>query len=212
MKAQKYNISIVLAVLGCLALTGPGMAQDWYGALTYQISFPLGDTKDFVSPVSYRGFGLDFRKAISNEITAGMVFGWNIFYENTNRTIQLENTERPGAVTGEQNRYLFSFPIMINAHKYFGHARSFRPYAGVCFGGYVLLQRLEIGILALEDTPWEWGVAPEVGFVLPTGGGSLLLVSGKYNYAFTGETVVGKDINHSYISLNLGIAWGGGSW
>jgi outer membrane protein W len=212
MKTKNHLVWILLTMVWCFGLSSPGVAQNWYSALTYQISFPTGDTKDFTDAVSYRGFGLDFRKAIGYEATVGMVFGWNIFYENTNETIELKNTPKPGAVTGEQNRYLYSFPIMINAHRYFGERRGFRPYVGMCLGGYVFVQRFEIGIIALEDSPWEWGMAPEVGFVLPIDGAAMLLVSTKYNYAFTGELVTGKDINHSFWNLNIGFAWGGGRW
>jgi hypothetical protein len=212
MKARKLVSWILLAMAGCFVFSSPGVAQDWYSALTYQISFPFGDTKNFTDATSFRGFGLDFRKAINPQTTLGLVFGWNTFYENTDETMQLKNTPKPGAVTGEQNRYLFAFPIMVNGHRYFGERRGFRPFVGLAFGGYVMVQRLEIGIVSLESEPWEWGVAPELGFVLPIDGAAMLFFSTKYNYAFTGETVAGQDINHSYLSLNMGFAWGGGRY
>jgi len=211
MKTTKLFLWILLTVIWCFSLSSPGLAQDWYSALFYQMSFPTGDTKDFISETSFRGIGLDFRKALNSETTVGVFVGWNIFYERTDETIQLY-TQKPGAITGTQNRYLFAFPMMATVHRYFGEKRGFRPYVGLGLGGFIMLQRLEIGIVSLENEPWEWAIAPEVGFILPIEGGAMMVINTKYNYAFTGESITGKDTNHSYWGLNIGFAWASGGY
>ena len=70
-----------------------------------------------------------------------------------------------------------------------------------------MLQRFSIGIRTLEDDQWQWGIAPEVGFIAPLSRSSTLIVSGKYNYAFSGESPLGGDINHQYWSIGIGFAW-----
>jgi len=206
MKKKYLGVAILLAGACCLGLPRAGHAQQWYGAATYQISFPLGDTKDRIDEVSYRGFGLDFRKTISPGTTAGLLFGWNVFYERTHETTQLE-TNPPGAVTGTQDRTLNVFPIMVGVHRYLGQRGRALPYAGVSAGGYIFLQRLGIGISVIDNDRWDWGIAPEAGVVVPLERGSVLVVNGRYNYAFTGESVGGEDINHQWWGINVGFAW-----
>ena len=181
-------------------------AQQWYGVATYQISFPAGDTKNFTDEISFRGFGLDFRYTVRQNTTVGMAFGWNVFYQRTTKTAQLE-TDNPGAITGTQDRYLNAFPIMANAHYYFGDRGGIRPYVGLNAGGYYMVQRFSIGIVSLQKDEWQWGIAPEAGVIIPMDRDWAVMVNGKYNYAFTGKSPLGEDIKHSYASLNIGIVW-----
>lgn len=207
MKTIKLFLGIFTIGVLFVALSNRAYSQEWYSAVTYQVSFPTGDSKDFANEnPSWRGVGLDFRKSINWNTTFGLSFGWNVFHERTNETVQLQ-TDNPGAVTGLQDRYLNFFPIMANAHRYFGQRGSIRPYLGVNAGGMITLQRFEIGIIALQKDPWVWAAAPEIGFVIPFQSGATMLINGKYNYAFTGTSVVGGDINHSYFSIGIGFAW-----
>jgi outer membrane protein W len=168
---MKRTINYFWILIVSVSLCGKVLAQDWYGAATYQISFPAGDTKDFTNATSFRGVGLDFRMALDKNMTWGLFFGWNVFYERVNETVEIEN-ENPGAITSTQDRTLNSYPIMLTGHYYFGEKKGFRPYAG----------------------PVDYDFS--------------IIVNGKYNYAFTGESVTGGDINHSYLNLNIGIVWG----
>jgi outer membrane protein W len=206
---MKRTINYFWILIVSVSLCGNVLAQDWYGAATYQISFPAGDTKDFTNATSFRGVGLDFRMALDKNITWGLFFGWNVFYERVNETVQIEN-ENPGAITSTQDRTLNSFPMMLTGHYYFGEKKGFRPYAGLGLGGFVMGQRLDIGIHTFSSSQWEWGIAPEIGFVWPVDYDFSIIVNGKYNYAFTGELPTGKKINHSYLNLNIGIVWGPG--
>lgn len=206
MKTMKLLLGIFIIGVLFIALSTRAYSQQWYSAATYQVSFPSGDTKDFANGTSWRGVGLDFRKSLNWNTTVGFFFGWNVFHERINGTIQLK-TDNPGAVTGLQDRYINSFPIMVNVHRYLGERGSIRPYLGVNAGGFIMLQRFEIGVLALQKDQWQWGFAPEIGFLIPLQSGATLFVNGKYNYAFTGASVLGGDIRHSYFNLNIGFAW-----
>jgi outer membrane protein W len=208
MQAKKIFYWIILLTVICFITQDEGFAQRerWYGAATYQISFPLGDTKDYTNATSFRGFGLDFRYTFEKNTSVGLTLGWNVFEERRTETAQL-GTQNPGAITGTQDRYLNAFPIMANVHYYFGERGGVRPYVGLNAGGIVMNQRFEIGIVALQNDGWEWGIAPEVGIIIPMDREWAIMVNGKYNYAFTGESVFETDINHSYLGLNIGFVW-----
>ena len=203
---------LLLAIFSLFPLAS-SVAQvgHWYGAATYQVSFPTGDTKDFISDPSWRGFGLDFRYAVKKEMTVGFVTGWNIFYEQVQGTTQLE-TKPPGAITALTNRYINFVPVMLNAHYYMGERGKYRPYIGLCAGGYYVSQEFQIGIADVTTDSWEWGIAPELGVVIPVDRTWGILIAGKYNFLFTKETVFSgtqleKEIQNGYWGIQVGVAW-----
>ena len=208
MKENKMFYWIILIMIICFFTQDKGFAQTetWYGAATYQISVPFGDTKEIIDATSFIGFGLDFRYIFMEKTSVGFTLGWNVFHERSTETTQLD-TQNPGAITGTQDNYLNSFPIMANIHYHFGERGGIRPYVGLNAGGFYMLQEFAIGIVALENNGWEWGIAPEAGVIIPVDMEWGIMVNGKYNYAFTGESAVGTDINHSYLSLNIGFVW-----
>lgn len=204
---MNFNNYIKMALFMTLIVTiypVDSIAQDWVSSITYQISIPAGDTKQFTDDISFRGFAMDFRKQVDKSATVGLLLGWNVFYQRVTQTTELE-TENPVAITGVQDRTLNAFPLMLNAHYYFGSDNKF--YAGLNAGGYYMLQRFDIGIYRFQNDEWQWGIIPEIGFMTPLSGGSTLIINAKYNYTFTGESPLGGDINHQYWSIGIGWAW-----
>jgi hypothetical protein len=203
-KLKFWQMSAVFALVLLMFGTGYSQKEQWYGAFTYSVSIPTGDTKSFVEEISWRGIGLDYRYMIDRTYSVGLNFGWNVFYERAeNKTTQTEN----GAVTGTSDRTINAFPIMANIHYYFGERKSIRPYVGLNAGGYVMNQRFEIGVFAWERDSWEWGIAPEAGVVIPVERDFGIILNGKYNYALTGEDVFETTINHTYWQINAGFVW-----
>ncbi len=202
-KNMKWMLLIMIALL---IPAKDGFAQRWFGSATYQMSLPSGDTENFVGETSFAGFGMDFRYNFQRNATVGFNFGWNIFHERVSETVYLE-TDNPGAITGTQDRYLNALPIMANAHYYIGKRGNIQPYIGLNLGGYYMYQKFSIGVSTIEEDSWEWGVAPEIGVIIPINREVGVIVNGKYNYAFTGESILGGDINHSYMGFNIGFVW-----
>jgi outer membrane protein len=158
MKENKIFNWIILLTVICFITQDEGFAQreSWFGAATHQISIPLGDTKEYTDATSFCGVGLDYMYLIDRQYSVGLFFGWNVFYERRIETAQLD-TQNPVAITGTQDRYLNSFPIMANVHYYFGERGGVRPYVGLNAGGFIMLQEFAIGIVALENNRWDWG-------------------------------------------------------
>jgi outer membrane protein len=210
MENKMKNIKLyylLLPVMVCFLLPAKYVkAQKWFSSATYQVSVPMGDTKEYTDNISWRGFGLDFRYSLDKSSSVGFVLGWNVFHERTTQSADVE-LENPGTITGTQDRYLNSFPIMMNYHYYFGKRGGVRTFVGLSAGGYIMLQRFGIGVTSFQNDRWEWGVAPELGIAIPYDFDGGFLISGKYNYAFTGESVFGSDINHSYLTINVGFYW-----
>src|SRR5512134_3611799 len=103
---------LTLTSLALLCLPASPRAQ-WFGAATWDISFPVEDTEKFVAEESFRGFGLDFRWQWRERTTFGLTTAWEIFHERTSESIEIENDTGGVTITGSQDRYINSFPIML---------------------------------------------------------------------------------------------------
>jgi hypothetical protein len=200
---MKHIRTVLLAVLALVVLRTPVRAQDWFGMATWNISFPTEDTKKFVDEESFRGFGLEFRKEFRPATTIGIMGSWEVFHERVDESFTIGSA----TVTGSQDRYINSFPIMLGLHRYFGEAGGRQPYIGLNGGGFVVIQTLRLGIAEWETDTWEWGVMPEAGFIIPIDRGSAFVVNARYSLALTGEDLNDNDWNLSYWGIRAGFCW-----
>lgn len=201
MKVYNKLLIIVIVAFGVnvYAQGYPGIA-----GINYSTGLTTEDTKNFISEFSWRGFGMEYKKFLSRNLTAGFATGWNIFDEmHKRKTIELEQ----GAVTGTQIRYFNAFPILATFEYYLGHRKSsVRPYIGIGVGTYYIIQRLELGVHLLEEDNWHFGLAPVIGILIPSDY-IFLNVSVKYNYASeAGKSIAGDPVGFSYYTINLGIS------
>jgi outer membrane protein W len=97
--------------------------------------------------------------------------------------------------------------MMLNLHHYLGERGNIRPYLGLNAGGFIMLQRFEMGIFSLQKDSFEWGLIPEVGAVIPLNRDTALLLQGKWTYAFTGKGIAGNDLKMQYWGITAGFAW-----
>lgn len=199
----KTIASLVWAASLCALLAPRAAAQDWFGMATWQVSFPTADTKEFTDEVSFRGVGLDFRRTLRGGTSAAVMMAWNVFHERTNGTLDFGY----GAVSGSQDRYINSFPVMIGLLQYVGDKRGTRGYVALNGGGYVLIKTFRMGVTEFEEDEWEWGVAPEVGVVVPFTTGAWLVVNGRYQWSPTSETVANTEADLTYYQINIGFMW-----
>ncbi len=175
-------------------------AQESFWSVTYQMSVPTGDTKNFTDKMSFRGFGIEGRWFVDNNITIGGGALWNVFYEKRDKvTTELENI----TVTGTHYNYINAFPFFVNAAYYFNEGSYIRPYAAMNAGVIYTLYRKDVGLYRIEEDPWKFGVAPELGVLIETYGGANFTVNLRYNYGL--ETDNTDPL--SYFGINVGVVW-----
>ena len=133
-----------------VVLSFAAFGQEYMTTLTYTISAPAGETTSFIESSSYLGLSFDGRKFILPFISVGFYTGWQVFYENGDVPINVDQ----GTISGNQYRYLNTFPIMLNAHLYIGPDQCIRPYIGINAGAYFTWKRLNIGVLTAEEKKW----------------------------------------------------------
>jgi hypothetical protein len=194
-----------LFLISTLALLFPVSAksQDLYVILTYGVSIPIADTKEFIEKPSFIGFGLDIRKLVSQDISIGFYTGWNAFEENTDRPISSNNA----IIDTTQDRLINAFPIYFNTHYYLSEDEDFIPFVGLGIGMIFFFHQVEFGSERIESNKWHFGFAPEAGFVYLLGS-VYAFANVKYNFAFSAmNEITGISTPQSYFGVNVGFAF-----
>jgi hypothetical protein len=202
------KIKYILIIL--IIFSASIFAQKSLIGLTYAVSVPLGKTSEYIGNVSYVGFNFDVKKSLNKNSWVGLSLGWNVFAEETNELVHIENEQVGGDLSGNQARYINSFPILANFSYSFsgGKSSKFVPYIGMNAGIYIVNQRFNIGVYQFDNNNTHFGVAPELGFLVKASSVNVLFYT-RYNYAFdSGTRLSGDEKNdHSYISFNIGLAY-----
>jgi len=175
-------------------------AQESFWSMTYQMSVPTGDTKTLTDKMSFRGFGIEGRWFVDNNVTIGGAAHFNVFYEKQDKvTTELDNV----TLTGTHYNYINAFPFYVNAAYYFNEGSYVRPYAAMNAGVIYTLYRKDIGLYRIEERPAKFGVAPEIGVLIETYGGANFTVNFRYNYGMETD----KTDPLSYFGINVGVVW-----
>ena len=166
----------------------------------WAIGFPVGETSDFLDQTSFRGFGIDGRGYVTDRLTVGGRAAWQTFYKDfgfvTNETDEF-------TISGYQRKYINAVPLTVNTHYYFGNGLVL-PYAGIGVGAYYIESRNQMGIYYVQEKAWHFGLAPEVGVVIPFGGSNTgINVALKYQYAAKTKDTQAV----SWVELDIGIAY-----
>jgi opacity protein-like surface antigen len=191
---------IMVALLLAPLVTSPAQAQapTWY-SLTYQPAVPLSNTKTFTDEVAWRGIGFDVKRAVKPNVAVGLSFGWQVFSQQTDQVVSAFGVD----ISGDQFRYINSFPILANVSYFLGKEGGARPYVSANVGTYVMEHRLDIGLYTIHETNWHFGFAPEAGIAFPLRQNLAGVLSGRYNYALS----AGSTDDQSYVSIGVGLAW-----
>jgi opacity protein-like surface antigen len=187
---------IVAAACLLLLIVAPAHAQDWFWGATWGVSFGDGTTKDYIGNESFRNFGIEGRKFVSPNTSVGLSFNWTVFNEKTNTTSQIPG----GAVSGTQFRYINAFPLLVTAHKYFGDDEGTMLYVGAGTGAYAIKRRTEVGVFAVNTDSWHFGLAPEVGVIIPFGWRAKGFLMARYN--LTSEA---KGFEYQWWDIRIGL-------
>lgn len=195
MKLVKSLLIVALALVS-LGVSAQNKTNAYYG-----MALPMGDTKDYISPASFRGANIEFEKLVNPSMGVGFLIGWNTFYEAMDRgTYPLEN----GAITSNQYRYLNTIPIQAVGKYYFaGDDAVIRPFVGLAAGTYYMERRVDNGLFSSSDKGWTWSLAPKAGFLIPFNYRSSLAISLDYSTSFKSSDLP----QQNWLGINVGFSW-----
>jgi len=174
--------------------------------VNYNLSWGVGDFRDFISKTSYRGFSLDARWFVSDRIAVGTMFGWNGFYEKyPMRTYEFDG----GAVTGVIQTTYYNFTMSLNAYYYPIPEAIIKPYVGLNVGPEYQTVDVQIGRVYNEQKNWQFYIAPELGTFIQFGedsdvGANLAI---RYNYINYKHTGFGFNSGLAYFQAVFGLSF-----
>ena len=188
---------------GFLSLFSTSVFAQGMFSISYDIGLPVGGTSDYISAPSFRGFGLEGRGFIKDNLSYGGSFNWTVLYEEVGPEEWTIPDSETSTAYGKQYRFINSYPIMATMHYYFGEWDATRLYAGGGIGAHIINQRTDAGLYTVDNNQWTLGLAPEIGVLIPISFGSSLNLSAKYQYA-----VKANDQDAvSYLSFKIGFAF-----
>jgi hypothetical protein len=185
---------VALCVLGVAPVAG----QSWY-VLTYQPAVPVSNTQTFTDNVGWRGVGFDWRTPVKPNLTLGLSFAWQVFDEQTDEVVSAFGVD----ISGDQFRYVNSWPMLANVTYFFGNQGGLRPFLGANVGAYIMQHRLDVGLYTIEETNAHFGFGPEAGLAIPIQPTLAAVLNTRFNYALAAGSVD----EQSYVSFGLGLAW-----
>jgi opacity protein-like surface antigen len=198
------NLFIIIAVF----ISSASFAQRSFWSFNYQMSFSSGEQSDFIADPSFRGWGVDGRGFITQDVSVGGSFSWEVFNQIYRdlppQPVATGQDNVAGLISGVQYRYLNTLPILANAHYYLGSDGEMRPYFGIGIGTSYIEQKTEIGLVSITENGWGFAVQPEIGLMIPfglTGFGANL--SGRFRYT----TKTSETIPISFFTLAVGIGF-----
>jgi opacity protein-like surface antigen len=192
------RIMVVLLLAALAAAPARAQTPTWY-SFTWQPGVPLSNTKEFTNEFAWRGVGFDVKRAVKPNVAVGLSFGWQVFTQQTDQVVSAFGLD----ISGDQFRYINSFPILANVSYFFGKEGGARPYVTANVGTYVMEHQLDIGLYSIHETNWHFGFAPEAGIAFPLRPNLAGVLNGRYNYALS----AGSTDDQSYVTFGVGLAW-----
>jgi outer membrane protein W len=198
--------NILLLLFTSLVMSGLVSGQEGGSVIfNYSVGFTAGSTKDFVSPVSSRGFNFDLRFNVRENISVGAIVGWNYFYEKKNRDVyQVTRNGISSDLNAVQQRFLNIIPLVAQGqYRLISGSSPIIPYAGLAIGGYHVDYEKYWSNILDEKESWEFGFAPHVGVLFPFASEQIgINLEVKYNYINFSYNEVN---NISYFDTNIGM-------
>jgi hypothetical protein len=198
MKSTTLRLAAIL-LLASTALH----AQSWEKkdfSYEYSMGIPVGSLADFINETSFRGFTFAYQNPISDNISFGLEASWNVFNQELPYATYTIGTE---SITGEQFRYLNSYPILLGAQYHYRPTTEVDLALGLGMGIAGQYQAVDMGQYRISESSWQFLMRPELIANYEIGMDTDFRISAKYYGAFSNNTLDGR----SFVAINVGFAF-----
>jgi opacity protein-like surface antigen len=192
-----------LLILLTIVVSSQAVLAQGNFVISYPISFPMGDLKDYIGATSFRGISMEFNKRQKSNLDIGIEASWHVFYE---RVSEKAYTNETATITGIQYRYTNAVPLLAQ-FKYLKTTGSGKtmPYAGLGIGTTYVERATDLGLYRLTKNAWQFCLRPEIGIQMKAGYGASFMLGVKYYANFKAKDLDGQ----SYLSINIGFVFSG---
>ncbi len=200
MKKLTYIFVLVMVMAG-----GRAFGQNSFTYLQYAPSLPVGEVTDFTGNFQWRGFGFGASWFLQDAVTIGFETGWYVFRDETDGAVSevIESDNSTITITAKQFKFINSVPVLATA-RYYMEGSQVWGYVQMGIGGYYNEKRLELGLRTVTEDAFQFGIAPEIGIVIPTYSESSFTMGVQYNQAFATSNFDGV----GYVAFKIGVGWG----
>jgi opacity protein-like surface antigen len=172
-------------------------------AFNYSIGTTIGSANNFIDQVSFRGFNFDYRRKISENVSAGLLLGWTHFYQKLDRDLYPAPGNPDILVNAVQSRVLSSLPITLQGHYYFVNNSFIEPYLGFGMGAYRIEYEKWWGAVQDRSDQWKFGINAQLGATVPI---TKDYVGFNFGLVYHWVPFEYNEIDRvKYLNLNLGI-------
>lgn len=193
---MKKAVSIIFVL--SFAISGYVKGQGSYTSVQYLMGFGVGDLGSYIAQPSFRGAVLDHHRSITDNISAGIELGWNVFYERKDYDTYSNDQV---SVSGIQYRYSNNLPILATFEYNLNPENPLKPYANVGIGTMYTERDTEMGIWLLSEKAWHFAFKPELGLLYEVNENAALKIAAKYYYG----SAAGDLGAQSYFALAIGL-------
>ena len=205
------KILFVLAISLCCA--GVARAQYWGNgmkqiySLNYQMSVPVGGSRDFIPNMSFEGININWAYFVTDNISVGLDLSYNNYTHKVGQKIYRPNANT--AINAAQYRYTQSIPIKVQA-KYFmaPFGPGLQAYTGLGIGALSAGEHIIIQDIDVWDNNWGFLLSPEIGILIPFGADNFwgANITAGYNWS-TNKSNIGdmKFNNRQSFYMNAGL-------
>ena len=205
------KILFVLAISLCCA--GVARAQYWGNgmkqiySLNYQMSVPVGGSRDFIPNMSFEGININWAYFVTDNISVGLDLSYNNYTHKVGQKIYRPNANT--AINAAQYRYTQSIPIKVQA-KYFmaPFGPGLQAYTGLGIGALSAGEHIIIQDIDVWDNNWGFLLSPEIGILIPFGADNFwgANITAGYNWS-TNKSNIGdmKFNNRQSFYFNVGL-------
>ena len=192
------KIFFVFLLTGIISATQL-IAQENLFSIQYSIGFAAGDLKDFNSSASFRGISLEYRNMMQPATGIGFETGYNLFYDRMDNATYTDGTQ---SLSGVQYRYTHTVPILAAFDYYLKPDNLFNPFFGFGIGTLYVNRDVDMGLYRLQSDVWQFALRPEVGVLVSTPKGDMIL-GVKYFYGFKAKDTEGQQ----FLAINVGLVF-----
>ncbi|UYQ94007.1 porin family protein [Chitinophaga horti] len=149
----------------------------------YSIAQPNGSLSDYAGNTSFRGWKAGINYSLNDRFSLGLGFGFNDFYEKTDRMVY---PDKGSDISAVQQRTLQVLPIQAVGQYNFAKADAkVIPYGSLGIGAANMNYEKYWGEFVDKSNKWSFLVSPELGINVPFGKYSPVMfnASVQYNYA-----------------------------